>query len=139
MFSDGHLGVSGAVNEGVTEYFTRKTLGRIDNDDDRSLFGTGRQSYAKELRNVEGMRNLAKTVMTPMLAQQMQAKHTTPWAAAYPSQSPGRFAGKSPSPSNVRASEKETAGTKDFTKRAYFRGEKRMIDLLLNEDTVLDE
>ncbi|MCB1777386.1 MAG: hypothetical protein KDI50_08115 [Candidatus Competibacteraceae bacterium] len=102
-----HQSVSGIMNEGVTEYFTRKTLSRAVTEDDDD-FKTGRAAYEQELQRIRGMRCVIKTVYNPMTAPD---RNVTIGGAR-------------------SADPKYAARTQDFMKRAYFRGEQAMIDLL---------
>lgn len=104
---------SSPLNEGVTEYFTRKVQGAADPNQHQD-FQTQRASYNKELASVNATRGHIKNVVVPML----------PFIRQQPIQ-----LGRQRNP-NFMPDPAGGVGTDDFVKRAYFKGEIAMINLL---------
>lgn len=107
--------VSSKLNEGVTEYFTRKVQGAIDpNNVNLQGFLQPRQSYPNELNNVNATRGTIKNIVNPMLPQ-IRSQPIQLGRHRDPNFMPDPAGGVS---------------TEDMVKRAYFKGELAMINLI---------
>ncbi len=107
--------VSSRLTEGVTEYFTRKVQGAIDpNDQDTLGFRQPRNIYPKELASIGATRGYIKDVINPMLP-------------AIRAQTGGFGRQRNP---NFMHDPARGVNTDDMVKRAYFKGEIAMIDLI---------
>ena len=107
------------LNEGVTEYFTRKVQGAADADR-YPQFLAPRRSYPTELSDVNAARGFIKNVIVPQLP-------------AIRSQKIGLGRQRNP------AFDPDPTGgvnTDDMMKRAYFKGEIAMINMLKQFSTV---
>lgn len=106
--------VPSLLNEGVTEYFTRKIQTKFHPTDEMADFKDDRQSYPDEYRRVGTLRTMVKVVLRPEALE----------ARKQPIEI-GRQRHREFMPDPTRG-----ANTRHFVKKAYFEGDMRLIDMM---------